>query len=192
MTLGRNLVLVFLFFFGSYTANYAQKRPSKIGHNKRSLHDVAFTHKQIYGMSCIPMAVEMVLKYNNRVGLNYYGLQNSWKNKADGTFGNFDGKVIRGLKFRHQFNIKRSDNFPVDQLFKTIDSELAAGRKVIVSLSSGFNLWHMYVIDTKMKQGDYVAYSRFFNDRKLITKEYVKRAIREFQGTDILTYSMVN
>jgi len=192
MNLKKNLVPIFLLLFSVCIFGYAQENPPEKQNSKKSLKDIAAKHQQIYSMSCIPMSIEMVLKYNNRVAPGYYNLQNNWKDKADGTFRNFDGKIIAGLKFKHQFDIQRGDNFPIDRLFRTIDTELAAGRKVIVSLPSGFNFWHIYVIDRKMEQDDYLAYSRFFNEDKLITKEYIKRWIRGCQGTDILTYTVIN
>lgn len=184
-------ITAFLLFLAIY--NYAQYSPSKkqdIGN--KSIANTAIKHKQLYNMSCIPMSIEMILKYNDRVSPNYYDLQNIWKDKSDGTFANFDGKTIAGLKFKHQFNIKRGDDFPIDRLFKAIDNELSAGRKVIVSLPTGSNLWHMYVIDRKMEQDDYLAYSKGFNNDQLLTLEYVKRWIRGCKGTDILTYKSVN
>lgn len=192
MTVKLTFSLIILLFLGNYSSVFSQKRPSNGRNNKKPLHDIASDHKQIYNSSCIPMSIEMVLKYNNRVPYNFYDLQNNWKDKMDGTFADFDGKTIAGLKFKHQFNIKRGDNFPFTSLFKTIDNELAAGRKVIISLPSGFNYWHMYVIDRKIDQDDYLSYSRSFNNNTLITLEYVKRWIFSSKGTDILTYSIIN
>ena len=134
------------------------------------------------------MSVEMVLKYKNAVSRNYFKLQHDWKNKADGTFGSFDGKVIAGFKFKHRFNLQRGENFPLASLFRTVDRELAAGRKVIVSLPSGDRLWHMYVIDRPIGKDEYMAYSRAFNQDRVLVKNNVKRAIRACKGTDILTY----
>jgi hypothetical protein len=61
-----------------------------------------------------------------------------------------------------------------------------------ISLPSGYNYWHMYVIDSQMERDDYLAYSRFYNDINLVTREYVKTWIRGCKGTDILTYTIVN
>jgi hypothetical protein len=183
---------LFLLLFASFFFLNAQNNNSTFNKDKQSLESVASKHKQIYDMSCIPMSVEMVLKYNNRVAANFYDLQKDWKNKADGTFGNFDGKTLSGLKFKLQFNIARGDDFPFERLFSTIDSELAAGRKVIISLPSGNNIWHMYVIDKKTAAGEYKAYSRFCKDKNLIRKDDVKSSIYGCKGTDILTYTIVD
>ncbi|KLT63882.1 hypothetical protein [Pedobacter sp. BMA] len=181
-----------ILIFGSALVLNVQNDPSKNKKEKQSLASIASKHKQLYGMSCIPMSVEMVLKYNNRVAANYYKLQNDWKNKADGTFGNFDGKTLSCLKFKHQFNLTRGDGFPFDRLFSRIDAELAAGRKVIVSLPSGNNFWHMYVIDKKTVSGEYIAYSRYYNSKDVIIKNDVKNSIYGCRGTDILTYTIVD
>jgi hypothetical protein len=185
-------IIIHLALFASFTVNHAQISPSNTRKNKQSLESVASKHKQIYDMSCIPMSVEMLLKYNDCVAPTYYRLQDSWKNKVDGTFENFDGRIVACLKFKHQFNVQRGNDFPFKQLFKTIDTELSAGRKVIVSLPSGLNLWHMYVIDKKMAQGDYVAFSRYYNDNKVIRKDDVKKSIYNCEGTDILTYTIAD
>jgi hypothetical protein len=81
-----------LLFFGNYTSGYAQNAADKTN-KRKSLHDVAFNHRQVFNNSCIPMSVEMVLKYNSRVKPDYNALQNTWQDKSDGTFKDFDGKT---------------------------------------------------------------------------------------------------
>lgn len=181
-----------MLLIGSFLILNAQNNRSNNKKDKQSLESIASKHKQIYDVSCIPMSVEMVLKYNHRVAPDYYELQKDWKNKADGTFGNFDGKTLFGLKFKLQFNLTRGDNFPFDRLFSTIDTELAADRKVIVSLPAGNNFWHIYVVDKKTVSGDYIAYSRYYNGKNLIIKDDVKKVIYGCKGTDILTYIAVD
>lgn len=139
-------------------------------------------------MSCIPSSVEMVLKFNNKANENFYDFQHGWKNKNTGTFGDFDGKTINGITFTQQFNLNRSADFPIDSLFSTIDAELAADRKVIVSLVSGPGLWHIYVIDSRTAEGDYLCYSRGYGSPEVLEVRNTKRIIREMGGTDILTY----
>ncbi|TDQ11752.1 hypothetical protein [Pedobacter metabolipauper] len=190
MILKKHFLFLLLMITG-FAISYAQKKTTHKPRAK-SIHDAAVNHKQIYNSSCIPMSVELVLKYNKKVLPDYYKLQNNWKEKTDGTFNNFDGKTIEGIQFKHQFNLKRGDSFPFNQLFKTIDAELTAGRKVIISLPSGYNFWHMYVIDGKADSGDYIAYSRYFNDNNLITMQNIKKLIFEVKGTDILTYRILN
>jgi len=144
-------------------------------------------HKQIYGMSCIPMSVEMVLKLLGRAPASYYDQQNAWKNKADGNFSNFDGKTINGVTFHKRFGLPRDKNFPLEKLFAAVDRELAAGRYVIISLASGGG-WHMYVVCDKDKDGEFIAVSKI--GERTITDDHVKRTVTKMQGTDILTYDL--
>jgi hypothetical protein len=155
-----------------------------------NLYETVKQHKQVYNMSCIPSSIEMVLKYNRKVGVDYYELQNAWKEKSDGTFKNFNNKIIAGIKFTQQFDLPRSDAFPYDSLYKTIDTELNSGRKVIISLQSGVGLWHMYVLDSRTGSGDYLAYSRVYNLDEPVVVENVKQYIKAMKGTDIMTYKV--
>jgi len=108
-------------------------------------------HKQKYTYSCIPSAIEMVLKLLGKVDINYYDLQNDWDNKSDGSFGNFNGKTIKNLTFEHKFAIPRNPNFPIEGLFRVINDEIASDRYVIISLfrenkETRKKSWHIYVI----------------------------------------------
>jgi hypothetical protein len=76
------------------------------------------SHRQLYRYSCIPSAVEIVLKLLGRVDTNYYELQNEWDNREDGSFKDFDERVVEGLTFR------LVNNLPFEKLFDTIDQEL--------------------------------------------------------------------
>jgi hypothetical protein len=144
-------------------------------------------HRQRYGMSCIPMSIEMVLKLLGRVPPEYYDLQDARKNKADGNFRDFDGKTIHGVTFHQQFALPRNDRFPLKKLFATIDDELNAGRYVIISLMSG-NGWHMWVICDRTLDGDFVAFSKV--DERTVSADRVNRIVTDMQGTDILTYEI--
>jgi hypothetical protein len=142
-------------------------------------------HEQRYGMSCIPMTIELVLKLLGRVAADYYELQTPWKEKADGNFRDFNGKTIEGVTFHQQFDLKRNGQFPLSKLFETIDRELRAGRFVIVSLASA-NGWHMYVIYDEDTDGDFLAVSKA--GPTTIEEKHLKSIITKMQGTDILTY----
>ncbi len=144
-------------------------------------------HEQRFGMSCIPMSIEMVLKLSGRVPADYYELQNPWKEKADGNFRNFDGKTINGITFHQKFDLERNDKFPLTKLFETIHQELKAGRFVIVSLTSGSG-WHMYVIYDEDADGDFLAVSKI--GAKTIEAKQVKKIITKMKGTDIMTYEV--
>ena len=148
---------------------------------------VVNNHNQIFGSSCIPSSIEMVLKYYKVVDFDFYDLQKEWKNKRDGTFRNFDNKELYGITFFQKFDLPRNANFPIDSLFQTIENELKSGKKVIISLPSGMG-WHMYVINKQTPDGEFVSYSKQWGNTLIIrnTKEIVKMA----KGTDIMTYSV--
>ena len=141
-------------------------------------------HEQKYTYSCIPSAIEMILKLLGKVDISFYDLQNNWGNKSDGSFGDFNGKTIRGLTFERKFAVPRSSNFPTEELFRVIDEELASDRYVIISLPVK-NRWHMYVIYTKTDD-DYHAFSK--SGKKTIFLDNLKPIIYKIQGTDILIY----
>jgi hypothetical protein len=154
-------------------------------HLTRFKRQIVDRHQQLYDASCIPMSLEMVLKLLERVPSSYYDLQNPWKNKIDGNFSNFDGKTIAGVTFHKQFGLARNDQFPLDKLFEVIDKELKAGRFVIVSLASEAG-WHMYVIYDEHTDGDFLAVSKA--GAQTIEARHLKSAIKQMQGTDIMTY----
>lgn len=156
-----------------------------------SFLETVSSHRQVFFSSCIPSSIEMILKYNNKIGLNDFSIQNAWREKNDGTFGNFDGKTINGIKFRHQFANPRGRSFPFDDLYKTISNELASGRKVIISLVSGQNMWHIWVIDKKSESGDFIAYSRDYNITYPLVVTGIKNIVKSMQGTDIITYTVL-
>lgn len=148
---------------------------------------VVNSHNQIFESSCIPSAVEMVLKYCKVVDFDFYDLQNEWKNKIDGTFGDFDNKELYGITFSRKFDLPRDANFPIDSLFQTIENELNSGKKVIISLPSDMG-WHMFVIYKQTPDGEFVSYSKQWSHTLILrnTKEIVKKV----NGTDIMTYSV--
>ena len=144
-------------------------------------------HEQRYDVSCIPSSVEMVLKLLGREPESYYDLQDAWQHKFDGTFGDFDNRTIQGVTFHRQFFLPRNDQFPLTNLFTAIDSELKAGRFVIVSLTSGAG-WHMYVIYDEDESGDFKAVSK--DMKKTMTAVHLKKTITRMKGTDIMTYEV--
>ncbi|HEY5911121.1 MAG TPA: hypothetical protein VJA21_11010 [Verrucomicrobiae bacterium] len=142
-------------------------------------------HEQRYMRSCIPSSVEMVLKLMGRVPPSYYALQKAWKNKADGSFHDFDGKTFEGVTFHQQFRLARNSAFPLSSLFETIERELKAGRFVIVGLPRGSD-FHNWVIYDEDLEGDFLAVSKF--GPWTIERRHVKKAIARMHGTDIGTY----
>ncbi len=143
-------------------------------------------HEQRYSMSCIPSSVEMVLKLMGRVPGTYYEQQTAWKNKADGSFHNFDGKTIEGVTFHQQFTQEHNGQF-LAELFATIDRELGAGRFVIVGLAAAGGT-HDWVIYDEDANGDFLAVSKGWAGT--IEDNHVRKTITEMGGTDIGTYDL--
>ncbi|MDR0265457.1 MAG: hypothetical protein LBJ04_19730 [Sphingobacterium sp.] len=147
---------------------------------------VVNNHNQIFQMSCIPSAIEIILKYYNVVDFDFYDLQNEWKDKADGSFRNFDKKELYGITFFQKFVLPRDENFPIDSLFQTIENELKSDKKVIISLPSDTG-WHMFIICKQTPDGEFVSYSKL-GSHTLILRN-TKEIVRKSNGTEIMTYS---
>jgi TPR repeat protein len=149
--------------------------------------EIIDAHEQKYAMSCIPSSVEMVLKLTGRVPGSYYEQQTAWKNKADGSFHNFDGKTIAGFTFHQQFIQAHGRQFPLAALFETIDHELRAGRFVIIGLPAAGDT-HDWVIYDEDASGEFLAVSKA--GPRTIENNHVKKTVTEMQGTDIGTYEL--
>jgi hypothetical protein len=118
------------------------------------------SHEQKFENSCIPSAVEMVLKLLKKVDSSYYDQQSQWE--KIGSFAYYDGRTIEGVTF------KLRNKLTVDELFAEIDRELKENKCVIISLKSILidprqppNKCHMYVIyDYNEKKKDYKAFTK--------------------------------
>lgn len=143
------------------------------------------SHEQKYQLSCIPSAVEMVLKLLRKVDVNYYELQESWKNKTDGNFSDFDERIIENVKFQKLFGDPRGPSFPLKNLFKKIDEELKSNRFVIISLVSNFG-WHMFVVYDKLGD-EYKAFTKIGKQTQYVNN--AKEIVKQMRGTDILVYN---
>ncbi|WP_316825548.1 hypothetical protein [Pedobacter miscanthi] len=148
---------------------------------------VVNNHDQIFELSCIPSAVEIILKYYKVVDFDFYELQNKWKNKTDGSFHDFDKKKLYGITFFQKFVLPRDAKFPIDSLFRTIENELKAKKKIIISLPSNAG-WHMFIISEQTPDGEFVSYSKL-GSHTLILRN-TKEIVRNSNGTEIMTYSI--
>ncbi len=142
-------------------------------------------HEQKYCLSCIPSCVELVLKLLGNVDGGYFGLQDEWQNRRDGSFGQFNGRQLFGLRFQNVFTAPRGAQFPLADLFQRIDEELALGRFVMISLQSAGG-WHMYVIHDR-RNGEYLSVSKLCH--QTINENRVKALVTAMGGTDILVYA---
>ncbi len=144
-------------------------------------------HKQISNYSCIPMAVEFVLKLLGKLPPEDFRLQNEWDNRTDGNFSDFDGWTFDNVKFTKQFPQPRNDAFPLDDLFNTIENELASGRYVIISLEVPPH-YHNYVIYNRLLTGEFEAVTKGWNSEQI---NNVRARVCNMKGTDVLTYELV-
>lgn len=143
-------------------------------------------HEQLSGYSCIPMAVELILKLLGRVAPDYLELQTEWNDRPNGCFSDFDGRVEKGVKFTRRFPQDRCDTFPLEILFGTIEDELAHGRYVAVALQVPGG-WHNYIIYNQLASGEFEAVTKG-RCPEIVTD--VRQQVREMNGTDILTYEL--
>lgn len=147
---------------------------------------IVAAHRQIDPCSCIPMAIEFVLKLLGRMPADSYELQEAWGNRKDGNFGDFDNRLINGVRFRRQYSEARGGSFPLCSLFSTIASELSAGRYVLIALPEGGN-FHNYVVYASLPSGEFRAITK---GRSIERIDKVREAVRNIQGTDIITYTI--
>ena len=136
------------------------------------------------------MAVELVLKLLGRMPVDSFDQQEQWQNRTDGSFANYDNRVVNRLRFRCQFALPRDQNFPLENLFETITQELAEGRYVIASLVSPGG-WHMFVIYDSTPQGEFKAITYIHGEDCPSETENVREVIRGMSGADILTYKVL-
>ena len=146
--------------------------------------DVLDVHKQCSQMTCIPMAVEFVLKLLGKIPTDSFELQRAW---IDGRrdFREFDGKTIEGVRFKsHSTPPDRGDDFPLEELLSTIEQEFGAGRYVVISLPANGN-YHNWIIYNQLPNGEFEAVTKGREPDRI---NNVREIVRDMKGTDILTY----
>lgn len=131
------------------------------------------------------MSVELVLKLMGEVNDDYFDLQKEDPLKRD--FKLFNNLEISEVKFSHDYDLPRGENFPIEGLIKDIKSEIDNDRYVICTDGSN-NLFHAYVIYgydnnelfaiTKYHQGPSENHPEFIND--------MATRIKNINGSDIL------
>jgi hypothetical protein len=149
--------------------------------------DVLDAHEQRSQMTCLPMAVEFVLKLLGKIPPGSFELQDAW---IDGRrdFREFDGKVIHGVRFEsHYTPPNRGDDFPLEELFSTIEQQFRAGRYVIISLPANGN-YHNWIIYNQLPNGEFEAVTKGREPDRI---NNVREIVRDMKGTDILTYELI-
>lgn len=160
--------------------------------NYHDTKNIIDQHKQLFTFSCIPSAVEMILKLEGKVNSAYYEHQMEWKNNKYGSFQNINGLETHGLIFNHQFPNSRGKHFSYISLYATIDNELELGRYVAIALPSGCEKnepsenYHNFIIFRKNVDDNYDALSK--EGPNTISLNDVKKWVEYLNGTDILTY----
>jgi hypothetical protein len=159
--------------------------------------EVLAQHKQRSRYSCIPMSVEFVLKLLGKLPADDFSLQNAWGERRDGNFSDFDGQTINSVRFRKQFPQPRDDSFPLNDLFSTIENELASGKYVIISLAvpsltnPGETDYHNYVIHNRRPNGEFEAVTKGREPEPEQISD-VRERVGRMKGTDILTYELID
>ena len=180
-------VLLSLVVLMSTSFVFHSKAQTQKDDNLEFFDTVINNHNQLFQMSCIPSAVEMILKYYKVVDFNFYDLQIKWQNKADGSFRDFDKMELYGITFSQKFNLPRDESFPVDSLFQAIENELKSGKKVIIALQVETG-WSIFVVYKQTPDGEFVSYNKLGSHTTILrnTKEIVKKS----NGTEIMTYNI--
>lgn len=162
-------------------------------------------HKQLTPVSCIPMSVEAVLKLLNLMPKEDFSLQNDPSKSGNSHWiqnFNFPTKNPR-IQFKREYllsDIGQPDRGPhfmenyFDLLFRTIDEELMHERLVIISLESGPGSWHMEIIFEKITDSEYTTLTYYYgtDQPKIWPLQDLKTRVSKMQGTDILTYKLLN
>ena len=133
------------------------------------------------------MAIEFVLKLLGNLTPEDFRLQKAWNDRKDGNFSDFDGRIFDNLRFSKRFPQPRNDDFPLDDLFNTIENELASGRYVIISLEVPPH-YHNYVIYNRLPNGEFDAVTKGRNPEQI---NDVRARASNMKGTDILTYELI-
>lgn len=162
-------------------------------------------HRQRTNVSCIPMSVECVLKLLALMPQTDFKFQDVAANSGqshwvkDLVYPSGNPKI----KFSRQFLLSdygmedRGPHFMRDHfenLFTTIDEELANERYVIISVQSGPSQWHMEIIYNKQTDTGKYEVVTFYHDGQgahLLPAKDLRQVITEMQGTDILTYEWI-
>ncbi len=175
------VVSLFLIFLAGISWSLADEpveaRPQPLQRTKFS-RDIIDAHEQILPLSCIPSAVEMVLKLLGRTPGSYHDLQLAWQNKSDGCFREFHNRTFAGVTFKYTAG-------PTEKLLEIIKQELSAGRFVVVGLRNPGG-WHSWVVYDQDSSGEFLAVSKDWG--RTLEESHVIQAIRRSGGTDLGTY----
>jgi hypothetical protein len=161
---------------------------------KVRVKEIIDKHEQKQDFSCIPSAVEMILKLEGLVNLDYYEEQDSYTYKQGNSFSLYDGKILINLKFRHLFYIIRNVKFPLEELFDTIQRELNSNKFIAISLSESYDNngatgnFHNYIVHS-CNNNEFQSLSK--KDKETIFCDFIKLWVKNMKGSDILVYERI-
>jgi len=161
-------------------------------------------HYQVTGISCVPMAIECILKLLKLMPITDFSLQND-PTKSGNSNWIHSGFVYPTanpvVSFSREFllsDIGLPDRGPhftkkyYKPLFRTIDSELINGRFVFISLQSAptATQWHMEVVFQKVSNNAYKTITFYHGNPNPIiyNAQDLRQRVADMQGTDIITY----
>ena len=152
--------------------------------------DVLNQHIQKYARSCVPMGIELTLKLMGQMKVDCYELQDE-RGNVSRWGGDYDNRIITGVEIRMEFNIPRGANFPIEDMFQRIRSELDSGRYVNCAWrENNQGEYHAFVI-YGYEGDEFLAITKHFNDARIHYIDDMGSRLRNIQGSDILTFSVV-
>lgn len=159
-------------------------------------------HRQLYRTSCVPSTVEMLLKIEGIIDPSSFMLQEKYGDNNPRSGDDFDNKCFPGTNKTIKFH---KVLLPcLEQIFARIDSELNAGRCVLIPLKTSEEgqpwMCHQHILYDFSPTGEYKTFTRLFGFADIIPidnartrfinnfKEMESRPIDSRNGTDFLTY----
>jgi hypothetical protein len=160
-------------------------------------------HRQIFATSCVPSAVETILKIEGILDPFSYCLQEIFGDQNPRSGADFADKTFTKKNLKIKF---RQLSFgSLKETFDCIDSELNDNRCVIVPLktspdSADSQTYHAYVVCDFHEGGEYRAVTRLYGNEKIIEEtdtkarftanynEMIIKPAAQREGIDILIY----
>lgn len=150
-------------------------------------------HQQLFEVSCVPMSIEFLVKLEDTTQVNFYEEQHKHPNgKIGGEY--YDKKIIHSLSFSHLFsNSKnpRGTSFPLQQLIDKMKEEIDNGRYFQISLESGGNNYHMWIIYGYNDNLDFFGITKYWNNPHPHRISNVIEKLKKMGGTDIVVYQKI-
>lgn len=175
------------------------RRKTKMKEIKLSINKIKnHEQKEPKKRTCIASSIEAVLKLLGKINQYEHPLQlelfpvleEKRKKKGEKTLNGSDfSRKYYGVSFESKFFPPiRNGNFPIDKLFKKIDSELDKEKYVIISLREDSH-FHNWIIYGKNENGDFLAVNPGTKNEITITD--VKKRVQDMEGTDIMIYNVI-